>query len=191
MPYRAYAELSDADASAIVAYLRTLPPVKSQVPPRQLNFPVSLFIKLAPRPLEGPVPEPNREDPVAYGRYLSGGCEHCHSPVNGRGQKLAGREFSGGQEFKFSWGGSVVSANLTPDPTGLGSWTKDQFIARFRGYAEAAQHPVPVAKEHNTVMPWLSLSTLTDEDLGALYAFLRTLPPIDNRVVTFPMPPAQ
>jgi len=189
MPYRAYASFSDEDAMAIVAYLRTLPPVRNAVPARQINFPVSLFIRRAPRPLEGPVAEPNRADPIAYGRYLGKSCEHCHSPVNGRGQLIAGREFSGVAELKMPGGSRVVSSNLTPHPTGLASWTPDQFIARFHGYRAAAEHPVAVQKGQNTLMPWLPLSTLTKDDLGALYAYLRTLPPLDNRVIAFPAAP--
>jgi mono/diheme cytochrome c family protein len=182
MPYRDYASLSDEDTRAVVAYLRTLAPVKNAVAAKELDFPVGLFIRFAPRPLDGPVPEPDRSDPVEYGRYLARVCVHCHSPVDGRGRIVTGRELSGGQTFKFTRGGGVTSVNLTPHPTGLGTWTKEQFIARFRG----ARVPTPCEPEKNTVMPWLAFATLTDEDLGALYAFLRTVPAVENKVLAWP-----
>jgi mono/diheme cytochrome c family protein len=179
MPYRDFAALSDEDTRALVAYLRTLAPVKNSVPSKELNFPVGLFIRMAPRPLDGPVPEPDRTNAVEYGRYLGRVCVHCHTPVNGRGQLLEGRTFAGGQEFHLRGGGSVTSANLTPDGTGLGAWTKEQFIARFRGLPE----PLPtVDPAHNTVMPWPVFAKMSDEDLGAIYAFLRTAAPIENKV---------
>jgi hypothetical protein len=75
-------------------------------------------------------------------------------------------------------GGAVFSANLTPHGDGLGSWTQEQFIARFRQYKE----PAPAEPKRNTVMPWLSFSQLTDEDLGALWAWLRSVPPLEGKV---------
>ncbi|MBK7862649.1 MAG: c-type cytochrome [Archangiaceae bacterium] len=178
MPYRDYAGLSDEDTRAVVAYLRTLPAVKHSVPAKELDFPVGLFIRFAPRPLEGPVPEPDHADEVAYGRYLGKVCIRCHSPVDGRGRIVEGQELGGGQTFKLGNGGAVTSVNLTPHPTGLGGWTKESFIARFRGAAT----PTPCDPKLNTVMPWLAFSTMTDEDLGALYAWLRTVPALDHKV---------
>ncbi len=182
MPYRDYASISDEDTRAIVAYLRTLPAVKNEVPEKDLDFPVGLFIRFAPRPLEGPVPEPDRADPVAYGRYLGRACLRCHTPADSRGRMLPGRELAGGQEFKLHGGGVVVSPNLTPHPTGLGAWSKEQFIARFHGYREA----VKVEPSRNTVMPWLAFADLTDEDLGAIWAWLQSMPAIDNKVMAWP-----
>lgn len=185
MPYRDYASLSDEDTRAVVAYLRTLAPVKSTVAEKELDFPVGLFIRLAPRPLDGPVADPDPSNEVEYGRYLGKVCVRCHSPVDGRGRIVAGRELSGGQTFRTSATASVTSVNLTPHPTGLGAWSREQFIARFRG----ASTPSPCEPDKNTVMPWLALSTLTDQDLGALYAYFRTAPPIDNKVVAWPPSP--
>ena len=178
MPYRDYASLSDEDTRAIVAYLRTLPPVKNQVLEKDLDFPVGIFIRFAPRPLEAPVPEPDRANPVAHGHYLGRACVRCHSPVDSRGHIVAGRELSGGQEFKLHGGGTVFSPNLTPHPTGLGAWTEEQFKARFRAYPQ----PVACDPSRNTVMPWLAFADLSDPDLAALWAWLRTVPAVDNKV---------
>lgn len=181
MPYRDYASLSDEDTRALVAYLRTLPAVKNAVPAKELDFPVGLFIRLAPRPLEGPVAEPDRSNVVEYGRYVGRVCVRCHSPVDGRGRIVAGQELSGGQEFKTRSGGvvsSVFSPNLTPHPTGLGGWTEEVFVARFR----AVKEPASVDPSKNTVMPWFAFSGMSDEDLHALWAWLRTAPAIDHKV---------
>lgn len=181
MPYREYASLSDEDTRAIVAYLRTLPKTSRPVAAKELDFPVGIFIRLVPRPLEGPVAEPDHGDRVAYGRYLAMGCVHCHSPVDGRGRRLEGRELSGGQQFKLTATTSVSSVNLTPDVTGLGTWTEERFIARFHGY-----QATPVQGGHQTVMPWPSFASLTDDDLAAIFAFLRTTNAVENRVTPWP-----
>ncbi len=186
MPYRAFAKMSDEDAQAIVVFLRTLKPVKRAQPAAHLDFPVSLFIKMVPKPLDGPVSAPDRKDSVALGRYLAAPCQHCHTPVNGRGQAIEGKEFSGGQEFKFPWGGWVRSANLTPHATGLSNMTKDAFLNVFKGNAGTDVNRVEIEKERNTVMPWASYARMSDEELGAIYDYLRTLPKIENGVEEHP-----
>jgi hypothetical protein len=161
MPYRDYAHLSDEDVRAIVAYLRSLPPVKHSVAEKRLNFPIGIFIKAAPRPLQGPVPEPTN-----VGEYLGRACVHCHTPVNGRGQAIEEKRLAGGQEFHLRDGSTAKSASLLT----LTSWTADQFIARFRSYKE----PATAQPGYNTPMPWLSFSSLTDDDLKAIYTYLIT-----------------
>ena len=79
----------------------------------------------------------------------------------------------------------VRSANLTPDDdTGLGKWTKDIFIQRFRAGVELAKQPAIPGKA-NTPMPWSSYGGMTDADLGAIYDYLRTLPKVTNKVEHF------
>jgi mono/diheme cytochrome c family protein len=163
MPYRDYAHVSDEDVRSIVAYLRSLPPVKRPVAEKHLNFPVGIFIRLVPRPLEGPVAEPEN-----VGEYLSRQCVRCHTPVNGRMQPLEDQRLAGGQEFHLRDGTAAKSPSLLV----LTSWTPDQFIARFRGYKE----PAPAQAGHNTPMPWLAYGDLSDEDLKAIYTFLITPP---------------
>lgn len=186
MPYADMAGLSDPDVEALIAYLRTLPASDQQVPVTKLDFPVSFFSKLAPKPLSGPVPEPNRSDPVALGKYLAetSGCRHCHSPIDSHHQLIEGRHYSGGQLFVGPWG-KVRTANLTPDPkTGL-KLSADDFVALFHSYRDTAMQR-EVGSGENTVMPWLSYSGLTEGDLRAIYAYLKTLPPLENAVVTRP-----
>ena len=64
--------------------------------------------------------------------------------------------------------------NLTPHESGLGSWTREQFIQRFKMYAV----PQPVKPENNTLMNWNAFAGMTEEDLGMLYDYFMTLPPV-------------
>ena len=114
MPYGAYKNLSEEDGRAVVAFLRTLAPVKNAVPLPEIAFPVSFFVKMAPKPLPGPVAEPNSQDRAAHGQYLAAvsGCKFCHTPVDSRKVALPGQDFSGGQEFPGPWG--VVRLATSP-----------------------------------------------------------------------------
>jgi hypothetical protein len=82
----------------------------------------------------------------------------------------------------------VRSANITPDAdTGIGTWTEQQFIDRFKSF-EGTEPAVlsDAERRQNTVMPWTEYSGMTREDLSAIYAVLRTMKPVVNRVNRFP-----
>ncbi len=192
MPYRSFAEMSDEDAKSVVVYLRTLPAVAHAVPNRQINFPVNLMIKLVPQPVTAPVATPeDRVDHIAYGRYVVtiAGCRTCHTPRE-NGREVAGRDFSGGWEMLGPWG-RVVTANITPEEhTYMGRASKAEFIGRFKSFASFTPETMPAAEPgKNTVMPWLAFAGMTEQDLGAVYDYLKTLPPIRNDVVKFPDAP--
>lgn len=87
--------------------------------------------------------------------------------------------------FAFvGWPFRVSSANITPDnETGLGVWTEERFRQKIRSYKPYAESgPPQVGPESFTIMPWLAFCNLTDEDLKAIYAHLRTLKPVYNVV---------
>jgi hypothetical protein len=194
MPYGAYRNLSDDDARAIVAYLRTLPAVHRSVPPKRIHFPLNLLMKSIPHPLEGHVPPvSDAADHLAYGKYLVtiGGCRGCHSTEDARHRPIPGMEFAGGNEYRGPWG-TNRSANLTPDPhTWMGRATKEEFIGRFKAFVPLAEGTSPLApKGQNTVMQWLPFSGMTPEDLGAIYDYLKIVKPVRHDVVTFPDAPA-
>lgn len=179
MPYKLMKNLTDEDAKSIVVYIRTLKPIKKKQPAGYLDFPVNLLVKLAPQPLEGPVPEIDRSDRLARGKYLAWTCYDCHTAVDDRMESLPDRAFGGGRVFKLP-GLTVTSANLTPHPTGMGARTKEQFISLFGAFKGQGHIPVPM--ESNTIMPWEFLANLTPEDLGLIYDYLQTVKPIDNPV---------
>jgi mono/diheme cytochrome c family protein len=169
--------MSDEDVYSLVAYLNSLPPVKRAHPPTQLDFPVGLMIKSTPKPA-GSVPAPDLSDKVKRGAYLAtiAGCQGCHTPSLGGGEKFAGPA------------ASVFSANISPDPaTGIGRWSEQDFVNKFAQYRDYAEHGSPkVGPEAFTIMPWLNFSQLPEEDLRAIYSWLRTLPPVSKAVETHP-----
>jgi mono/diheme cytochrome c family protein len=190
MPYEHYRHMSDEDAKSIVVYLRTLKPIRNQVPAKHLDFPVNFIAKFIPQPLSGPVTAPDpKSDHLAYGQYLTriGGCYECHTPHDDHNALVEARPFAGGWQMKGPWG-RVFTANITPAAhTFLGQATKEQFIGRFRSFSVFNANNAPAApKGANTVMPWIAFSKMTDEDLGAIYDYLKTVKPDPAVVVTFP-----
>lgn len=188
MPYPKYARLSREDVESIVAYIRTLKPIRSSVPGRKLPFPLPLIVRTMPAPPNFRA-IPSKTDRVAYGEYMTNAavCADCHSPTDDSGQPLPGREFSGGQEFKLSNGAVVRPSNITPDAdTGIGTWSEQQFIDKFKAWRSMEPRALTEAEQReNTIMPWTFYADMTDEDLGAMYAYLRSLKPVVNRVTKF------
>ncbi|HET9795827.1 MAG TPA: cytochrome C [Thermoanaerobaculia bacterium] len=191
MPYLGYRHLSDEDARAIVAYLRTLPPIHRPVPAKRIHFPLNLLLKSVPRPLDGPVAPVAAADSVAYGKYLTtiAGCLGCHTTEDARHRPIPGMEFAGGNEYRGPWG-TNRSANLTPEAhTWMGHATKAEFIGRFKAFVPLAGNSPVAPRGQNTVMGWLAYSGMTPEDLGAIYDYLKTVKPVRHDVVTFPEAP--
>ncbi len=175
MPYFILRNISDDDAKAIVAYLRTLPAVRTERRPQLVDFPMNLFMKVFPEPVHEPVPSVDPADRLAYGGYLAkiARCEFCHTPRNGQTrQPIMKLRFSGGVPFNLNGGKTAYSPNLTPHAEGLGRWTREAFIARFALDAE----PRPVDPTENTVSSWHAYSGIKAEDVGAIYDFLQTVP---------------
>ena len=184
MPYPSYGKMATEDIYSIIAYIRSLPAVESSPGPSKADPPVNVIMHLMPQPA-APVAMPAKSDPVAYGSYLANaaGCTECHTKME-KG-KITGEPYAGGFEFAMP-GGTVRSPNITPHPvTGIGAWTKQMFVDRFKSYAPGKFTPPPVdtAKgEMQTVMPWTMYAEMTEEDLGALYEYLKTLPPVESSV---------
>ena len=156
----------------------------------------------------GNTPAPDR---VARGRYLVnfGGCNDCHTPLkmtpqgpmpdmtrmlsgHPAGTKLPPPDLKPGPWFASTAGmtawagpwGVSFAANLTPDiNSGLGIWTEDLFVRTMR----TGKH-MGVGRDIRPPMPWQGIGTLNDDDLKAIYAYLRTVPPVSNHVPV-PIPP--
>lgn len=176
MPYGNYVKLSDEDVRAIVAYVRTLPPQRIVVPPRNLDIPFSFIVNFIPKPAATPVRAPDRGDKIAYGEYLAtvGSCASCHTPHGPQGpeKKL---EYAGGMPFPASHAGgqTVVSPNITSDPdTGIGKWTDEQVRDAI------TKGVLPGDRKMRPPMPWKGYAGMSDEDVAALVAYIRTIPPI-------------
>jgi mono/diheme cytochrome c family protein len=101
------------------------------------------------------------------------GCSDCHTPQQ-RGQPIDGLEFAGGFELSGPFG-DVTSANLTPDPSGISYYDERTFIDAMRTGKVGARNL-------NPIMPWIMLRNMTDEDLKAMFSYLRTLKPVRHRV---------
>jgi mono/diheme cytochrome c family protein len=186
MPYPGFRTLSEEDAEAIVAYIRTLAPVDGSYPEAKLNFPMNIIVRTIPEPYTSH-PSPDRANTTEYGRYLVtiSGCSDCHTQQQ-KGKPVPGMDFAGGFAFALPSGGVIRSANITPDTnTGIGGWSRDAFISRFQTYKPGNQ-PVKVAPgQFNTVMPWTMYAGMSDEDLGSIYDYLRTVKPVSKEVKVF------
>lgn len=176
MPVPFYRSLSDVDAHAIAAYLKSLPPTVNRVP-------ASTYTMATPASYGPPVasvPEVARAQTAAYGAYLGslGHCMLCHTPLAADGKRdYAHRLGAGGFPVETA-NGSRVSANITPDrKTGIGTWSDAEIIA-------ALSHGIAAdGTALSTIMPWPYLERMEPGDLRAIVAWLRSLPPVENAVV--------
>jgi len=191
MPYSNYGKMDPEDIKAIIAYVRTLTPIEHTTPRHDPDFPVNILINTMPQKAT-PEKRPDPGDTLAYGNYMANaaGCIVCHTKQE-KG-KIVGQPFAGGFEFNLGNGYIVRSANITPDDTGIKVLTKEAFIARFKAFADpAAAVPVDISKgEPQTVMPWTMYASMTEQDLGAIYDYLRTVTPVPNVIERFTIPNA-
>lgn len=191
MPYPAYAKMDPEDVRSVIAYLRTLPEIKTEpYPETTLDFPLNLIVKTIPQDAIDPMELPERSDTLAYGKYLVtiSACTDCHTPMDDKGGRLPGMEYAGGMEFRSPLTGDIVrSANITQSiETGIGAWTEEMFLGRFKTYRDSTNRNKTVkAGEFNTAMPWLLMSGMKDEDLKAIYRYLKTIPPVEHKVEKF------
>ena len=176
MPYLQYKYMSDEDLASVVAYIRSLPPVRKPLPRSQVPFPVNRFINAVPEALTAPVPEPDRSNPVAYGDYLVriGVCRDCHSTADANGQAVPGMEFAGGTVLPGPYG-EIASSNITQDASGIPYYTEELFIEMMR------TGMVKARKIHDR-MPYVGYGQQTDDDLKAMFAYVKTIAPVRHRV---------
>lgn len=187
MPYPYYGKLDPEDIKSIIAYIRTLAPIHNDVPASVSDFPMNIIINVIPGKAQ-PTTKPNPSDRKAYGAYLvnAGGCRECHTQEKG-GRIIPELAFSGGRAFSLPNGTIVRSANLTPDmKTGLGAWTEDAFISRFKTYTDSSYKSPSIGQgDFTSVMPWTMYGKMTREDLGAIYTYLHSLEPKTSQVEKF------
>jgi mono/diheme cytochrome c family protein len=167
MPAFNYHALSDADVAAIISYLRSLQPVHHEIPPFSANIVAKIMMAtgaFGPGSVGEPITAP-QETPASgtpeYGKYMValGACTDCH------------KENLAGGPLPFSEPGSPLSANLTPAGE-ISKWTEAQFIAAVT----EGRHPG--GGNLHDQMPRYGMN---DEDLKAIFAYLKTLPPTEQQ----------
>jgi mono/diheme cytochrome c family protein len=176
MPYPNLRNMSDEDLASVIVYIRSLAPIRRSLPETQLPFPLSRFVNLVPEPLTGPVPHPDLSTPEKRGRYLVtiGSCTDCHTPMDEQGRFLPGMTFAGGAPFKTP-DGTIHSANITQAPSGIPYYTEDLFVQVMRTGNVGGRAISPA-------MPWGYYRNMTDEDLRAIFAYVKTFAPVSHRV---------
>jgi mono/diheme cytochrome c family protein len=184
MPFYMYDTLSDEDVRAVVAYLRTVPPVKNQVARvAELPFMLRVAVKMGAvhhKPVKD-VKSPPASDRTAYGHYLAriGACADCHSMTrtgpDEEDNLLAGSTVALGERVY----GKVWARNLTPDAeTGLGKFSAEQIKQALRSGKRLDGKPM--APPMSLLIP--HLSTWTDEDLDALITFMKSVPAKKHKI---------
>lgn len=177
------ADLDDTDLTAVVSFLRSLPPADNAVSGDELTGMGRLLFKMiGVAPDLAPAPagvRPSAQPSVERGRYLAesvAGCVLCHSGYTMKGGFQSVPPLAGGaapDKDVADPSKVFVAPNLTSDPTGrTGAWTEDAFVARF---AEGRTHPT-------SKMAWENFARMTDADLRSIYRYLRSLPPAQNDV---------
>jgi mono/diheme cytochrome c family protein len=180
IPFMEYQNMSEEDIVALISYLRSQPAVKNQVAPREFNFMgkaiMSFLIKPTAPNGTPPAKSPPEGATVERGKYLVenvAACAGCHtkrSPVDGsyKAPKLSGGTAMAGEDGKM-----YTPPNLTPHATTghITNWTEDQFLTRFRAGS------LNGAGSH---MPWKAFAKMSDDDIRAIYRYLKTVPPVEN-----------
>lgn len=174
MPIPAYRQLSDRDAAAIAAYLRSLKPIRHAVARTSYKMPLP--------PAYGPavtqVDEPLRADKIAYGGYLAGPAGHCvlcHTPLGDGKPFDMSRAFEGGRELPDIGepGAETISRNITGDPEyGIGKWSDAQIKRAITTGIRAD------GTRLTRTMPFDWYAKIAPTDLDALVAYLRSLQPL-------------
>jgi len=169
MPFDQYRHMSDNDVAAIVAYLRTVPPVKNAVTRTTYSFP----LPPAWGPPVGRVPDVPQGDKVAYGRYLAGPvghCIECHSTPGPQGAPDTKNALgAGGMTFPGPWGKSTAP-NITP--TGLKRYSD----AQLKTIITTGVRPDGTHLKPPMGIPYYA--KMNPADVDAVVAYLRTLPPL-------------
>ena len=172
--------MSDEDLRAIISYLRTVPGEAKEVPPHTFNFlgkAVKAFLIKPMGPLDKERPGSVKPDTTAaYGQYLAtsvSNCDGCHTERDLMTGAYVGPRFAGWKGMEGNSPGTFFNTpNLTTDPeTGhLRAWDFNAFQARFRAGPTFKDSP----------MPWANFAKFSDDDLKAIWNYLRTLPPVKH-----------
>lgn len=169
MPSGSFSHLSADDLGALIAYLKSAPPVDNVLPERSIELPARLMAGAGMFPAAAaatidhsapPPPAPEIGVTAAYGAYLTRTCTECH------GAELNGKPFGPpGQE--------VPSPNLTPGGELVG-WSEEQFFHLMRTGI------TPTERRISDEMPWKAFGRMTDDELRAVWLYLQSLPALEQ-----------
>ncbi len=179
-----FINMSEDDIYAVIAYLRTLKPVKYEMQETELSFLGKMIYAMGG--IKPGVPdEPFTKsvesgETIEYGKYLASAvanCRGCHTNRNMETGEYIGEEYAGGLAFgpdNLSGDWIFTSPNLTNDPeTGiLYDWSVEKFIARMKAGRVHATSP----------MPWSAFASTSESDLRAVFMFLKSLEPVNNNI---------
>lgn len=187
MPFMMRPMMADEDINDIIVYLRSsdaaVTAADTTVGKTRINIIGRTGLRLGakPQPYNKGVQRPDENNPVEYGKYLVAiaACYHCHSG------KLFGLDFlepekskgylQGGIKVKDPEGKKLQAPNLTPDKeTGIGNFSQEEFATAVReGITPSGRKLSP---------PMGKFKSLTDKQVNAIYAYLRSLPPVHHQV---------
>jgi mono/diheme cytochrome c family protein len=177
MPYQRFRGMSDEDLASIVVYLRSLPAVRNPLPKSDVPFPVKYLINGVPEPVDAPVTV-DLSTPEKHGRYeveVLGACGECHATMDARGNRVPGMDYAGGTALPYGDRKVVYSANITPSVNGIPYYTEELFI-------EAMRTGKVRSRQLDQMMPTHYFGKMTDRDLRDIFAYLKTLKPVDHYV---------
>ena len=172
MPYNIFRNMAASDMEALIAYLRSIPPVENETEhPEHLPTAPSLG------PTNFPQTPPDPSDTTARADYLMSGvlaCTDCHTPLDPEtGAPVMENYLAGGQPYEGPWG-IVYAGNLTPHESGIGDWTDEEIKrAIYSGIKRDGRRLV--------LMPWAAFSALTAEDADAIIYHLRNIPAVQSQ----------
>jgi mono/diheme cytochrome c family protein len=175
MAFPYFRDISSNDMTAIIAYLRSVPAVRREVPASVAKIPDALPPSWGP-PVTEPVADIPRSDRIAYGRYLAhtlGHCTQCHTPLTPAGEDFsrigAGMNIYA-RPFGFEW--SALAANITQHETiGIGAWSDDEIK---RAITQG------VSRDGRQLLPFMGFDyydRISDEDLQLIVEYIKTFPP--------------
>ena len=178
--------LADSDLNAIISFLNSennmviADPTPDQ--PSEPSFLTKLLCNVEWKPLpfpENPIALPDENDALALGKYLANNleCFSCHSSDfktnDFLNPEMSVGYFGGGNKTLNLEGDVILTQNLTPDmETGIGSWSEEEFVRAVRFGLKDGE---PALR-----YPMQPYSRLTDNEVGAIYQYLQSLPAISN-----------
>jgi len=183
-PFMPFQNMTDEDVTALISFLRSQEPVKNLIAPSEYTFLGKMVLAtgmIKPiGPTEKAMSSIEKEASIPYGKYLAYSVANCvgyHTERDLKTGKFTGPDFAGGMIMppdEFSGGYSFMTPNLTPDQGSgiMAQWTEAVFIQRFRNGRLIEKSP----------MPWGSFSRMEDVELKALYLYLASLQPVENKI---------